>query len=50
MDTKLLVIIPCGQAKIWGKYPNYGLAKARDAYVGAPFRVNKNFAETFADR
>lgn len=47
---KLLVIVPCGQAKIWKKKPNHGPAKAKDAYIGAPFKVNRAFAEKFADR
>lgn len=47
---KLLVVVPCGQAKIWKKEPSHGPAKARKAYIGAPFKVNKAFAEKFADK
>jgi hypothetical protein len=50
LNLRLLVIVPCGQAKIWKKEPNHGPAKAKDAYVGAPFKVNKAFAERFADK
>jgi hypothetical protein len=50
MSNKLLVIIPCGQTKIWKKNPNYGTANAKDAYTGPPFKVNRAFAELFADK
>ncbi len=49
-SLKLLVIVPCGHAKVWKKEPRHGPAKARNAYIGAPFKVNKAFAEKFADR
>jgi hypothetical protein len=41
----LLVIVPCGKAKIWAKHPQAGPAVAGDAYVGAPFSVNRRYAE-----
>jgi hypothetical protein len=44
-----LIIVPCGQGKIWDQYPHYGPVPARDAYTGAPFKVNRAFAERFAD-
>jgi hypothetical protein len=44
-----LVIVPCGQAKIWGKDPMAGPVEARDAYIGGPFKVNRAYAERFAD-
>ena len=47
--AEMLVIVPCGQAKIWAKDPTAGPVEARDAYVGAPFKVNRAFAERFAD-
>lgn len=50
MILKLLVVVPCGQAKIWKKYPRKGPTKAKDAYTGSPFKVNRAFAERFADR
>jgi len=46
----LLVIVPCGQSKIWKTNPKHGPSKAREAYTGVPFKVNKDFAEKFADR
>lgn len=50
MVFRLLVVVPCGQAKIWKKEPTHGPAKAKNAYIGAPFRVNRTFAERFADK
>ncbi len=48
--TKTLVVVPCGQGKIWDKYPKLGAVAARDAYTGAPFKVNREYAERFGDR
>jgi cytoplasmic iron level regulating protein YaaA (DUF328/UPF0246 family) len=45
-----LTIIPCGQSKIWNKQPKHGPEKARNAYTGAPFKVNKTFAEKFCSK
>ena len=50
MDEKLLIIIPCGAAKVWQNNPDLGQVMAGEAYVGALFKVNKKFAETYADR
>jgi hypothetical protein len=40
-----LVIIPCGKAKVWDKSPGVGPVAAKDAYTGAPFKVNREYAE-----
>ncbi|MHB8132539.1 MAG: DUF6884 domain-containing protein [Mobilitalea sp.] len=45
----VLVIVPCGQGKIWDK-KMVGAFAARDVYTGAPFKVNREYAERFADR
>jgi hypothetical protein len=45
-----LVIVPCGKRKIWTSNPAAGPTPAKDAYVGAPFKVNRAYAERFADR
>lgn len=45
-----LVIVPCGRSKIWSKNPHLGPIPARDAYTGAPFKVNREFAEKMSDR
>lgn len=40
-----LVIIPCGQSKVWDKFPDRGPTPARTAYTGGPFKVNMKYAE-----
>ena len=42
-----LVIVPCGKSKIWDKKPEVSNVKARDVYTGAPFKVNREYAENF---
>jgi hypothetical protein len=42
-----LVVVPCGSAKVWDKQPGLGAVAARDAYTGAPFVLNREFAERF---
>jgi hypothetical protein len=46
----LLVIVPCGQSKVWDKEPDRGPVRAKDAYTGAPFKINRAYAEAFASR
>ncbi|MCD6444846.1 hypothetical protein J7L70_07610 [Candidatus Bathyarchaeota archaeon] len=46
----VLVVVACGRRKIWDVNPSAGAVSARDAYIGAPFRVNRRYAERFADR
>jgi cytoplasmic iron level regulating protein YaaA (DUF328/UPF0246 family) len=46
----LLVIVPCGRSKIWKKQPHLGPTPAREAYTGAPFKVNREYAERVGDR
>ena len=48
--AETLVLVPCGQTKIWSKLPLAGAVEARDAYIGSPFKVNRAYAERFADR
>ena len=45
----LLVIVPCGQAKIWDRNPQFGPTPAGNAYTGAPFKVNKAYAQRFGE-
>lgn len=49
MTNTILVIVPCGTAKIWKRNSLAGPTAARDAYTGAPFKVNREFAEKHAD-
>jgi hypothetical protein len=44
-----LVVVPCGKRKIWDVDPKAGPPQARKAYQGAPFKVNREYAEKFAD-
>jgi len=46
----VLVVVPCGQQKIWQKKPEAGPTAAQDAYTGTPFIVNRRYAERFGDR
>lgn len=45
----VLVIVPCGKSKIWDKQPDRGPTSAADAYTGAPFKLNRAYAECFGD-
>ena len=47
--SDILVVVPCGRAKIWDKIPHAGPTRARDAYTGSPFKVNRAYAECFGD-
>ena len=38
-ENDLLVIVPCGQSKVWDKSPDHGPPPAHDAYTGSPFKV-----------
>ncbi len=46
---RTLIIVPCGQRKIWDRDPSRGPTPAREAYIGAPFRLNCRYAERFGD-
>jgi hypothetical protein len=50
MIKDLLVIIPCGAGKIWDKSPAHPSCPAKDVYTGSPFKVNKQYAEMFAEK
>jgi len=47
---RTLVIVPCGLSKIWKKRPDAGPTPARLAYIGVPFKVNREYAERFGDQ
>jgi hypothetical protein len=46
----LLVIVPCGQKKLWDRDSNAGPTAAKNVYTGSPFRVNREYAEHFAEK
>lgn len=47
---RTLIIISCGDRKIWKKNLKAGPTKAKDAYIGPLFKVSRKYAETFPDR
>ncbi len=47
--VSILVIVPCGKAKIWDRYPTAAPTPAERAYVGAPFKVNSDYARRTSD-
>ena len=46
----ILVIVSCGQRKVWDLHPSQGPTRAADSYVGTPFLVNRLYARAFAER
>jgi hypothetical protein len=48
-QARVLVIIACGSAKVWDRHPDEGPTAARQAYIGAPFKVHRAYAERFGD-
>jgi hypothetical protein len=46
-QLRTLVIVPCGRSKVWDDSPQAGPVSARLAYTGAPFKVNREYAEHF---
>lgn len=46
---QVLVVVPCGRAKIWDHQPDVGATPAEEAYTGTPFRLNRRYAEHFGD-
>jgi hypothetical protein len=45
-----LVTVPCGKRKIWDIDPEAGPTPAREVYQGVPFKINREYAEKFADQ
>jgi hypothetical protein len=50
MSLKILVVVPCGSSKIWSKIPKSKATRADEVYIGPPFKVNRAFAQKFADK
>ena len=50
VSVSALVVVPCGKRKIWDKSPTAGPTKAKDVYIGAPFKVNREYAEKYSNR
>jgi hypothetical protein len=47
---ELVVIVPCGQRKVWVEEPDRGPVWAKDVYTSCYFRTNRAYAEAFATR
>lgn len=45
----VLVVVPCGQKKIWDRTPSAGATAAKDVHIGPPFGINKTCAEKFGE-
>lgn len=45
-----LVIVQCGNRKIWHDHPNAGATPAEDAYTSPYFQGNKEYAKKFGDK
>ena len=50
MNIKILVVVPCSGSKIWSKFPKSKATRADEVYIGPPFKVNRAFAQKFADK
>ncbi|MGV8150080.1 MAG: DUF6884 domain-containing protein, partial [Alkaliphilus sp.] len=46
---KKLIIVQCGQKKIWDNNPNLGDLEANKAYISQYFKLNRGYAEKFGD-
>lgn len=44
---KSLCIVPCGNKKIWDKYPDAGETRAKDVYIGSFIRKCQEYALKF---
>src|SRR5437016_3886754 len=44
-SNKTLVVVSCGKAKVWDRYPDAGPIKANEAYVSSLFKLCRRFAE-----
>lgn len=43
--ASLLVVVPCGKAKVWDREPQAGPTAAAQAYTGPPFLAHRAYAE-----
>jgi hypothetical protein len=47
---RFLVVVSCGEQKIWRRYPEAGATLARDAYTSSVFTKSRRYAERFGER
>jgi hypothetical protein len=45
-----LVVVSCGDQKIWRRYPDAGATLAQDAYTSSLFTKSRRYAERFGER
>ncbi len=45
-----LVVVSCGERKIWSRYPHAGATRAQDAYTSSLFTKSRRYAEHFGER
>jgi len=45
-----LVIVSCGDEKVWKRHPHAGPTAARDAYASSPFKKSRQYAEHFGQQ
>jgi hypothetical protein len=50
VTVSTLVVAPCGKRKVWDINPSAGPTEAEDVYIGAPFKVNREYAEKYGSR
>lgn len=50
MLTGYLVVVSCGEDKIWKRSPGAGPTAAQSAYVSSPFRTSRRYAEHFGEK
>jgi len=45
----LLVVVSCGEQKIWKRYPDAGSTVTQDAYTSSQFTKSRRYAERFGE-
>lgn len=45
-----LIVVQCGEKKIWKDNPELGMVEAKDAYTSPYFGKNRTYAEKFGDK
>ncbi len=45
-----LIVVQCGQMKIWKHNPELGIVEAKDAYISPYFKKGRAYAEKFGDK
>jgi hypothetical protein len=48
--TGYLVVVSCGEEKVWKRHPGAGPTPAQDAYTSSRFNKSREYAEHFGER